>query len=79
MSMPVGAEAIGLRVVNDLNGWTDIMSNFQHAGDWIPALHGKAQAALKPMTRVNYKDRFSAAVGYLTADLTRMKLSKAQW
>ena len=77
MSMPVGAEATGLHVVDDLNGWTYIMSNFQHAGDWIPALHGKVQAALEPMVRANYKDRFGAAVGYITADLTSMKLSKA--
>ena len=74
MSMPVGAEATGLHVVDDLNGWTYIMSNFQHAGDWIPALHGKVQAALEPMVRANYKDRFGASVGYLTADLTSVKL-----
>ena len=54
-----------------------LMSHFQHAGDWIPALHGKVQAALEPMVRANYKDRYGAAVGYLTADLTSMKLSKA--
>ena len=74
MSMPVGAEATGLHVVDDLNGWTYIMSNFQHAGDWIPALHGKVQAALEPLVRANYKDRFGASVGYLTADLTSMAL-----
>lgn len=53
------------------------MSNFQHEGDRTPARHGKVQAALEPMVRANYKDRFGAAVGYLTADLTSMKLSKA--
>ncbi|MFC5523564.1 PhoX family protein [Polaromonas jejuensis] len=77
MSMPSGAEATGLHVVDDLNGWTYIMSNFQHAGDWIPALHGKVQAALEPLVRANYKDRFGAAVGYLTADPTSIKLSRA--
>lgn len=51
MSMPVSAEATGLHVDDDLNGWTYIMRNFQHAGDWIPALHGKVQAALEPMAR----------------------------
>ncbi len=75
MSMPVGAEATGLHVVDDLNGWTYVMSNFQHAGDWIPALHGKVQATLEPLLRANYKDRFGAAVGYLTADPTSMKLA----
>jgi len=75
MPMPVGAEATGLHVVDDLNGWTYIMSNFQHAGDWILALHGKVQATLDPLVRANYKDRFGAAVGYLTADLTGIKLA----
>ena len=75
-TMPVGAESTGLHVVDDLNGWTYIMSNFQHAGDWIPALHGKVQATLDPLVRANYKDRFGAAVGYFTADATGIKMSK---
>ncbi len=45
MSMPSGAEATGLGVVDDLNGWTYITSNFQHPGDWNAKLHGKVQAA----------------------------------
>lgn len=74
MSMPSGAEATGLHVVDDLNGWTYIMSNFQHAGDWITGLHSKVQATLDPMVRSNYKDRFACAVGYLTADTGSPKL-----
>jgi hypothetical protein len=31
MSMPAGAEATGLGVIDDLNGWTYLTSNFQHA------------------------------------------------
>ena len=75
MSMPSGAEATGLHVADDINGWTYIMTNFQHAGDWIPALHGKVQATLDPLVRANYKDRFGAAVGYLTADPAALKLA----
>ncbi len=66
MSMPSGAEATGLGVVDDLNGFTYITTNFQHPGDWLPKLHGKVQATLDPLVRANYKDRFGAAVGYLT-------------
>ncbi|MFZ6749387.1 PhoX family protein [Undibacterium sp. Ren11W] len=76
MSMPSGGEATGLHVVDDLNGWTYIMSNFQHPGDWSSSLHSKVQATLDPLVRANYKDRFGAAVGYLTADATSLKLSK---
>jgi secreted PhoX family phosphatase len=74
MSMPSGAEATGLGVVDDLNGWTYITTNFQHPGDWLPKLHGKVQAALDPLVRANYKNRFGAAVGYLTGEATGVRL-----
>jgi uncharacterized protein len=32
------------------------------------------QSTLDPLVRANYKNRFGAAVGYLTADHTSMKL-----
>ena len=73
MSVPAGAEATGLHAVDEINGWTYIMSNFQHAGDW-EELHGKVKDTLDPLIRANYKDRFAAAVGYLTADATGIKL-----
>jgi hypothetical protein len=65
-----------LHAVDELNGWTYIMSNFQHAGDWSKTLHSKVQATLDPLVRANYKDRFGAAVGYLTAEATSLQLSK---
>ncbi|RYF69010.1 MAG: alkaline phosphatase, partial [Comamonadaceae bacterium] len=67
MSIPAGGESTGLHAVDEINGWTYIMSNFQHAGDW-GAIHSKVQATLDPLIRANYKDRYGAAVGYLTAD-----------
>jgi secreted PhoX family phosphatase len=76
MSMPAGAEATGLHAADDINGWTYIMSNFQHAGDWS-SLHAIVQPTLDPLVRANYKNRFGAAVGYLTGDPTGLKLSKA--
>lgn len=76
VSMPSGAEATGLGVVDDLNGWTYITSNFQHPGDWSASLHSKVQATLDPLVRANFKDRFGAAVGYLTGEATGMKLDK---
>ncbi len=65
MSIPAGGESTGLHAVDEINGWTYIMSNFQHAGDW-GSIHSKVQATLDPLIRANYKDRFGAAVGYLT-------------
>jgi uncharacterized protein len=74
LSTPAGAESTGLHAVDELNGWTYIMSNFQHAGDWQKSLHGKVQAQLDPLVRANYKNRYAAAVGYLTAERTSLKL-----
>lgn len=74
MSVPAGGESTGLHAVDAINGFTYIMSNFQHAGDWSSSLHSKVQATLDPLVRANYKDRYSASVGYLTADLTGIKL-----
>jgi len=75
-SMPSGAEATGLGVVDDLNGWTYITANFQHPGYW-EAIHGVVKGTLDPLIKANYKDKFGAQVGYLTSTATSMKLSKA--
>ncbi len=75
MSVPAGAESTGLHAVDEINGWTYIMSNFQHAGDW-GKIHGIVKPVLDPLIRANYKDKFGAAVGYLTGELTQFRLSK---
>lgn len=66
LSCPAGAESTGLHVADDINGFSYIMSNFQHAGDWERPLHDKVKAALDPLVRANYKNGFGAAVGYLS-------------
>jgi hypothetical protein len=66
LSCPAGAESTGLHAVDEINGWTYIMSNFQHAGDWEKGLHDKVRDQLDALVRANYKDRFGATVGYLT-------------
>ena len=76
MSIPAGGESTGLHAVDELNGWTYIMSNFQHAGDW-GGIHAVVKDKLDPLIRANYKDRFGAAVGYLTGEPTQPKLTKA--
>jgi secreted PhoX family phosphatase len=75
LSTPAGAESTGLHAVDEINGWTYIMSNFQHPGDWS-ALHAKVQDTLDPLIRANYKDRYGASVGYLTGDAGAVKLAK---
>lgn len=75
MSIPAGGESTGLHAVDEINGWTYIMSNFQHPGEWL-AIHSKVQATLDPLVKANYKDKFGAAVGYLTGEATQLKLAK---
>jgi secreted PhoX family phosphatase len=75
MSIPAGGESTGLHAVDELNGWTYIMSNFQHAGDW-GGIHNVVKTTLDPLVRANYKDKFGAAVGYLTGELSQMKVAK---
>jgi hypothetical protein len=74
-SMPSGAEATGLSVVDNLNGWTYITANFQHPGDWLGNLHAKVKPTLNPLIEKNYKGGFGAAVGYITAMPTAVKAS----
>ncbi|WP_130411610.1 PhoX family protein [Fluviicoccus keumensis] len=75
MSIPAGGESTGLHAVDELNGWTYIMSNFQHPGDW-GGIHGIVKPTLDPLIKANYKDKFGAAVGYLTGDVSQVKLAK---
>jgi uncharacterized protein len=74
LSCPSGAESTGLQAVDSINGWTYVMSNFQHPGDWESPLHDIVQPTLDPLVRANYKDRFGAAVGYITATGRQIKL-----
>ncbi|MGE0115739.1 MAG: PhoX family phosphatase [Steroidobacteraceae bacterium] len=66
LSCPAGAESTGLHAVDDVNGFSYIMSNFQHPGDWESPLHDVVKGVLEPLEKANYNGKFSAAVGYLT-------------
>jgi len=66
LSCPSGAESTGLHAVDNVNGFSYIMSNFQHPGDWESPLHDVVKGILEPYEEANYRDKYSAAVGYLT-------------
>ena len=74
LSTPAGAESTGLHAVDEINGWTYIMSNFQHPGDWT-SLHSKIKTQLDPLIDANYKNKFGASVGYITGVNVRQKAS----
>ena len=77
LSCPAGAESTGLHAVDEINGWTYIMSNFQHAGDeWnrFPGLNPALKAQVDAIVNSRYNNKASAAVGYLTAQPQQPKL-----
>lgn len=61
LSVPAGAECTGLQAVDNLNGYSYVMSAFQHAADWT---FTPAQAELKDAVLANYGP--SAPSGSLT-------------
>lgn len=69
-----GAGSSGLHAVDEIDGWTCIMGNFQHAGDW-GKIHNIVKPALDALVRADYRDNFGAAAAYLTADLAQTRLS----
>ena len=65
LSDPVAAESTGLQAVDDINGWTYIMSNLQHPGDWESTLHDRVKAAVEPFIDKYYKEGYGGSVGYV--------------
>ena len=60
LSLVAGAESTGLQVAENINGFSYIMSNAQHQGDFIKSMNEVLKKELK--TKI---DRFDAPVGYL--------------
>lgn len=65
LSVPAGGEATGLEVVDNLNGFAYVMSNFQHPGDW-GSVHSIIKAGTDPLINANWNNKKSSAVGYLS-------------
>ena len=75
LSCPAGAESTGLHGVEDLNGWTYILSSFQHAGEYTDATVQAVRSAVDAEINKNYKNKVAATVGYVTATPSQIKLS----
>ncbi len=60
LSLPAGAESTGLQVVDDINGFSYVMSNYQHAGDFTSTTDPTLKAALEPLI-----DKYKAGIGYI--------------
>lgn len=60
LSVPAGAESTGLQVLDDMNGHSYIMSNYQHAGDFTSSTNADLKTVLSPLI-----DKYKAAIGYI--------------
>ena len=60
LSVPAGAESTGLQAVENLNGFTYIMSNYQHPGDFSSNIDPALKDRLKPLL-----DPHKGEVGYI--------------
>jgi hypothetical protein len=65
-SVPSGAEATGLQIVENLNGFSYIMGNFQHPGDWVNGLHNVVKPGADPLINAKWNNKKSSAVGYIS-------------
>jgi secreted PhoX family phosphatase len=73
LSVAAGAEATGLQVVDDMNGYAYIMANNQHQGDWIKTQNKDLTARLDTLAKSTYgvnnrgtsNYRLTAHVGYI--------------
>ena len=64
-SVPAGAEATGLQIVENLNGFSYIMGNFQHPGDW-GSIHSIVKPGTDPLINAKWNNKKSSAVGYIS-------------
>lgn len=69
LSTPAGAESTGLHAIDEVNGFTYIMSNFQHPGEGLED-NPKVAAKVLSLIHRNYKNSYGAAVGYLGLQMT---------
>jgi len=66
LSVPVGAEATGLTIVPNQNGFAYITSNFQHPGeDSLNNYKGADKEKVLEVINAKWNDRKKAAIGYI--------------
>ncbi|MCU0971763.1 MAG: hypothetical protein MUF57_08270, partial [Gammaproteobacteria bacterium] len=70
LSLPSGAEATGLQVVENLGGHAYVMSNSQHQGEWLKSLPAEVRAGLEQAAEQRYGRSAKGVLNYyLEADV----------
>jgi secreted PhoX family phosphatase len=68
LSTAAGAEATGLQIVDNLNGYAYIMSNTQHQGDWIKAQNADLTTRLKAAAAAKFGVNKYGTLNYYLQD-----------
>jgi secreted PhoX family phosphatase len=76
LSLPAGAESTGLQAVDNLNGFSYIMSNFQHAGDEM-ILPADLKAQVEPLINQDWSNKKAGSVGYISGIPTMKQMLEA--
>ncbi|WP_326998802.1 stalk domain-containing protein [Cohnella kolymensis] len=76
MSVPAGAEATGLQMVDDLNGFAYIMSNLQHPGDEM-IVPEPLKAEVESYINKLWDNKKSGSVGYISGLPSIAKLGQS--
>ncbi|KEO81125.1 alkaline phosphatase PhoX [Tumebacillus flagellatus] len=66
VSLPAGAEGTGLQMVDNLNGFSYLMSNIQHPGDLEIKVSDSLKADLDREINKNFNNKKAGTVGYLS-------------
>jgi uncharacterized protein len=66
LSMPAGAEATGLQSVENLNGFSYVMSNLQHPGDYETKIPEPLKSQIEAEINKNFDQKRSGMVGYIS-------------
>ncbi len=70
LSTAAGAEATGLQIVDNMNGFAYIMSNTQHQGDWIKTQNADLTTRLKAAAATQFGvNKYGTLNYYLEADV----------
>jgi secreted PhoX family phosphatase len=66
VSLPAGAEGTGLQMVDNLNGFSYLMSNLQHPGEIETKVSDALKAEINKEIDKNFVNKKAGAVGYIS-------------
>ncbi|MBW5445715.1 DUF839 domain-containing protein [Cohnella sp. CFH 77786] len=77
LSTPAGAEATGLAAVDNLNGFSYVMSNIQHPGDEM-IVADSLKADVEKYINQNFDNKASGVVGYISGLPSKQQMLAAK-